>query len=141
MERKIDGGSDPEALDSEDDTGDSEADFDFAAPSPTNNAGTQPETTEHPRTVTLALRRELVARGKVTAEGDFPACIDGVAVKIQRRSDGRWRTIKQATTGTEGAYRVRLRARPGRYRTVAPASSPSDEHRCLRAISPTRRNG
>ncbi|MGH2756192.1 MAG: hypothetical protein ACRDI3_00205, partial [Actinomycetota bacterium] len=62
-------------------------------------------------------------------------------VKIQRRVDGRWLTLKKTTTGTEGAYRVRLRDRPGRYRTVAPAMSPSDEHRCLKAISPTHRNG
>lgn len=140
MERVISGGSDPEALDAEDDTDDSEADFDFASPTPTNNAGEAPPVTKHARSITLALRRALVARGRVSAGDDFGACVKDVPVKLQRKVESGWRTIKRTTTGSDGSYKVRLRDRPGRYRAVAPATSPTEEDRCRKAISPTRRN-
>lgn len=141
MERVIARGDDEEALDEADDTNDSEADFELASPSPTANAGDgdQPSA-EHERTVTLALKDALVARGKVTAEGDFEACFADVAVRIQRRAGGRWKGVARTTTGSDGSYEAELRDRPGKYRALAPASTPSEGHRCLKAISRTRRN-
>lgn len=141
MERVISGGSDEEALDEGDDTDDSEADFELASPGPTNNADdAAPPAAEHDRTVTLALRGALVARGRVAAEGDFEACFADVAVRIQRRADGRWKTAARTTTGSDGAYEADLRDRPGRYRALVPASTPSEGHRCLKATSRVRRN-
>ncbi|HJR44461.1 MAG TPA: hypothetical protein VJ927_02550 [Actinomycetota bacterium] len=144
MARVTSGGSDPEALDAEDDTNDSEADFHSATPTPKNNAdeGAEPgpETVEHERTVTLALRRALVARGIVTAEGDYADCYRDVSVRIQRNSAGSWKTVGRTSTDADGAYRVKLRDRSGRYRALVPAFSPEEGHRCLRDVSPVRRN-
>lgn len=144
MTRETGGGSDPQALDAEDDTNDSEADFTGASPSPANNAGgapePEPETIEHERSVTLSLRRALVAKGKVSAEGDYAPCFQQVAVRVQRRSAGAWRTIARPTTANDGTFRARLDDRPGRYRVVVPRFSPSEGHGCLKDVSPVRRN-
>jgi hypothetical protein len=138
MERVITGGSDPEALDEEDDTDDSEADFDLASPTPTNNEGAS--ATAHERSVTLKLKGELTARGKVRAEDDFEACVQDVRVKVQRKGGRRWKTVKRTTTDSEGVYEVTMRDRPGKYRAMAPETSPSEDDRCLKATSPVRRN-
>lgn len=147
MARVTGGGSDPGGLDAGDDTNDSEADFDSSAPTPTNNSGggtgpgAEPEpTVDHDRAVTLALRRSLVARGRVSADGNYAACFQGVKVRVQRKKDGAWRTLGRATTDRYGTYRLELRDRRGRYRAVAPRFSPSEGHGCLKAISPIRRN-
>lgn len=150
MNRITSGGSDPEALDAQDDTNDSEADFEAGSPSPTNNAGGEPEpnpepgpdpeSIDHDRSVSLALRRALVTRGRVGAEGNYQACFDNVAVRIQRRSGGAWKTIARTRTNADGAYRAKVADRRGRYRALAPAFSPEDGHRCLKGVSPIRRN-
>lgn len=144
MARVAEGGSDPEGLDAGDDTNDSEADFDAASPTPTNNAGGAAEPTpspmEHGRSVTLSLRRALVARGRVTAEGDYAACFRDAMVKVQRKRSGTWKLIARTTTAADGTYKMKVRDRPGRYRAVAPAFSPEEGHRCLKGTSPVRRN-
>ena len=142
MTRDVSGGDNPDGLDAADDTDDSAADFDSASPSPTNNAGASAGVTDHDRTVTLSLRSraKLIASGRVTAEGDFEACFAEVPVLIQRRSSGRFTTIKRATTDAEGGYRTALRDRRGTYRAKVNETSPSEEHRCLAAVSPRRSN-
>ena len=142
MERVITGGSDPRALDARDDTNDSEADFDPAAPSPTSNteeSAPPPGSTEHDRSITLSLKRSLVARGRVSVDDEFAACIDEVPVKVQRKTPKRWRTVERTRTDSEGAYKTTLPDRAGRYRAVAPPTSPSDEDDCSKATSPTKR--
>ena len=144
MARVTTGGSDAKSLDPGDDTNDSAADFADSAPSPTNNAGGAaepgPEPVDHDRSVALGLRRALVAKGRVSAEGDYAACFRGVAVKIQRRGGGRWKVVARTRTNADGTYRKKMRDRRGRYRALAPRFSPEDGHRCLKGISPIRRN-
>ena len=140
MERVVTRG-DEGALDEEDDTNDSDADFELASPNPTSNAGeAPPPAAEHERTVTLKLEGALVARGKVTAEGDFEGCFRETAVRIQRRAGGRWKTAGRTETGSGGSYEVELPDRRGRYRALAPATTPEEGHRCLKAVSRIRRN-
>ena len=141
MTRLISGGSDPSALDEGDDTGDSAADFEFASPSPTNNAGDSAGVVTHDRSVTLALKgsRRLVASGKVTAEGDFEGCFSEVPVRLQKKSTSGWKTVESGSTDTAGNYRLVAKSRPGRYRTTAPELSPAEDHRCSAATSPVRR--
>ncbi|HEV3472628.1 MAG TPA: hypothetical protein VG408_05410 [Actinomycetota bacterium] len=147
MERVATGGSDPEGLDAEDDTNDSEADFDPSSPEPANNGGgdaepePEPESIDHDRSVSLNLRGSLVAKGRVTAEGEYEPCFQQVAVRVQRKSAGAWRTVARTTTTGDGAYRAELPDRPGRYRALAPTFSPAEGHRCLKGVSPVRRNG
>lgn len=73
----------------------------------------------HKRSVTLNLKRHLVATGVVTAGDGFTQCESGVTVKIQRRRGGRWRTVGQDETSGTGRYREELRDRVGVYRAVA----------------------
>ena len=79
-----------------------------------------PTPTTHERSITLELRRHLVARGQVTAVDGFDDCASGVTVRIQRhRRNGRWRTIDSDTTNADGSYREAIPDRVGRYRAIA----------------------
>jgi hypothetical protein len=98
---------------------------------------------EQPRSVTLKLRKHLVARGMVslTTEGDGSmVCVASVPVKIQRRVSGPWKTVGSTTTNDTGAYNKRIKDKPGRYRATAPTMFLVEPilQTCLRAISPVR---
>ena len=95
--------------------------------------------TDHARFITLSLRRHLVARGKVnsTEAPAFTDCAAAVPVKVQRRVSGRWRTVGRTTTTDTGAYKKRIKDRPGKYRSVAPKIN-QFTYLCFRAVSPIR---
>jgi IPT/TIG domain-containing protein len=77
-------------------------------------------TETHEREVTLALRRHLVASGRVTAQGGFDACEAGATVKVQRRRPGgKWRTVGTDKSNAKGVFRERVKDRPGVYRAIA----------------------
>jgi hypothetical protein len=95
----------------------------------------------HSRSVTLSLRRHLVARGMVSVTDGFTACAASVPVKIQRRISGHWKTVGSTTTSASGAYRKRIRDRAGRYRARATrVALNSGADVCSRATSPVRRH-
>ena len=74
----------------------------------------------HPRSVSLALQgRRLVATGNVTALDGYVACERHAPVVIKRFRHGRWRWLATTSTRKDGAYRVRIAARHGRYRAQA----------------------
>ena len=91
----------------------------------------------HRRDVSLRLRNHLVAKGAVTGDG-YGRCVKGVTVKVQRKVDGTWTTLKRATTDTDGRYRVGLRDRTGKYRAVAPAFDATPDHRCFADTTVTK---
>jgi IPT/TIG domain len=76
----------------------------------------EPGGNEHARTVTLKLRKHLVAKGKVTADPELAECIAGVTVKIQRKKGGAWKSVGTATTNDAGSYKKRIKDKPGKYR-------------------------
>jgi hypothetical protein len=94
---------------------------------------------DHARSSTLSLRRHLVARGRLRSVEDpaFADCVSSVPVRIQRRVSGRWRTVGKTTTTDTGAYKKRIKDRPGKYRSVAPAIVLFNGL-CFRAVSPVR---
>jgi hypothetical protein len=95
----------------------------------------------HARSITLSLRKHLVARGKVSSTEDpaFTECVASVPVKIQRRRAGGWRTVGSTTTTDTGAYKKRIKDRPGKYRALAPKVTLNDgADICSRAVSPRR---
>jgi len=94
----------------------------------------------HPRSITLRLRRHLVARGRVSVGDGFTDCASVVPVKIQGRVSGHWETVGSTTTTDTGAYKKRIRDRVGKYRARAPKVSSSSGEICLRATSPVRRH-
>jgi hypothetical protein len=98
---------------------------------------------EQPRSVTLRLRKHLVARGMVslTTEGDdSTVCVASVPVKIQRRVSGHWKTVGSTTTNDTGAYNKRIKDKPRKYRATASMIFLAEPvvQICLRAISPVR---
>jgi hypothetical protein len=96
----------------------------------------------HSRTVTLRLRRHLVARGVVSDDDGFAGCLAGVPVKVERRVEGEWKTVRTTTTSPTGSYRRRIPDRAGRYRARAPRIDVNGGFEiCLRAISPVRTRG
>jgi len=60
---------------------------------------------QHARSITLSLRKHLVARGKVSVGDGFNGCAASVPVKVQRRISGQWRTVERTTTTDTGATR------------------------------------
>jgi IPT/TIG domain len=93
------------------------------------------------RSITLSLRKHLVARGKVSASAaTAPAgCTAAVPVKIQRRVSGHWKTVGSTTTTDTGAYKKRIRDRAGKYRAKAPKVTLASGEICSGATSPVRR--
>jgi IPT/TIG domain len=97
--------------------------------------------TVHSRSITLSLRKHLVARGMVSVGDAFTACAASVPVKIQRRVSGHWKTVGSTTTTSTGAYKKRIPDKPGRYRARATrVSLNSGADVCKRATSPVRRH-
>jgi hypothetical protein len=95
----------------------------------------------HSRSVTLSLRKHLVARGTVSVGDGFTACAASVPVKIQRRVSGHWKAVGSTTTSSTGAYSKRIRDRAGKYRARATrVTLNAGVDVCSRATSPVRRN-
>jgi hypothetical protein len=95
----------------------------------------------HARSISLTLRRHLIAKGAVTVEDDTAECIAGVPVKIQRRKKGGgWKNVGSTTTTDAGKYKRAIKDRPGKYRAVAPAVTLADDSVCSKAVSPRVRH-
>jgi hypothetical protein len=99
--------------------------------------GTTVET--HDRSITLKLRRHLVARGRVSVPDGFAACRSGVTVKIQRLRLGEWRTVGSDLTNANGRFREPIADVPGRYRAVTAKFAPGGgDDVCRRAVATVR---
>lgn len=98
-------------------------------------------TTVHARSITLSLRKHLVARGVVSLTNPadtLTQCVAGVRVKIQHRAGGRWETVGTATTSASGAYKKRIKDKPGKYRSkTSKLVILGTTDVCLRAVSRT----
>lgn len=93
----------------------------------------------HGRSVSLKLRKHLVARGSLTMEDGFAGCLQGATVKVQRKRRGVWRTIETVTPKSTGAYRAVLKDRPGRYRAIV-SEMMSGNDVCGEAVSSSVRH-
>ena len=74
----------------------------------------------HSRSVTLSLKKHLIAQGKVSVADAFAACASSVPVKIQRKTSGGWKTVGSATTSATGTYKKKIKDKEGKYRAKAP---------------------
>ncbi|MGH2651550.1 MAG: IPT/TIG domain-containing protein [Actinomycetota bacterium] len=110
----------------------------------TNPNGTafsdEPFTIKHRRRVTLALSGSLRASGIVRVLDGTAACIDEVAVRIQRFVSGSWRTVGTTVTDELGSYFVRVANREGRHRARAPRFILDNGDVCARSTSPAVSN-
>ncbi len=87
----------------------------------------------HQRSISIKLRLHLVVRGRVTVADGFQACAEDVRVRVQRFANT-WRTVAATRTNDDGAYRVQVADRPGRYRALAPRMNVGSDM-CGRAVS------
>jgi len=94
----------------------------------------------HDRSLSLMLRKHLMARGTLTVGDGFAACYQRVPVKIQRKVAGDWRTIASTLTGSTGLFREPIPDRAGTYRAVASKVVLANDI-CRRAASPAVVNG
>jgi hypothetical protein len=77
----------------------------------------------------------------VSVGDGFTACAASVPVKIQRRVSGHWKNVGSTTTTSAGAYKKRIKDKPGKYRARATrVAINSGADVCSRATSPVRRN-
>jgi len=97
-----------------------------------------PFTVAHSRRVSLSLSRTR-ARGSVTALDGFTKCTQQVAVRVQRRVRGSWRTVSSDITDANGRYSVGNVRTAGRYRAVAPRQTLSSGDVCRRKASGSAR--
>ena len=76
-------------------------------------------TTHHARSVSLELKKHLVASGTVSVTDGFNACRSNVPVKIQRLVDGQWKVVGSDQTAGNGNYKTSVKDKTGKYRAIA----------------------
>jgi hypothetical protein len=76
--------------------------------------------TVHSRSVTLSLKKHLVAKGVVSVSDGFTACVASVPVKIQRKTSSGWKAVGSTTTTASGSYSKKIKDKTGKYRAKAP---------------------
>jgi hypothetical protein len=95
----------------------------------------------HSRSVTLSLKKHLVAKGMVSVGDGFTACVASVPVKIQRRVSGSWKNVGSTTTSATGSYKKKIKDKPGKYRAKAPkVTLNAGVDLCKVATSPVKKN-
>jgi IPT/TIG domain len=95
----------------------------------------------HSRTVTLTLKKHIVAKGAVNVGDAFTACEAGVPVKIQRKTSGGWKNVGSATTTSTGSYSKKIKDKTGKYRAQVKKFTPNaGVDVCSKATSPVRKH-
>ena len=107
------------------------------SPMPSESPSAAPDPHVHDRTVTMQLRRHVLATGVVTTGDDSGECFSHVAVEVARKKRSGWSTIMTVTTMSDGSYRARVPDQPGRYR-VEVDSTRVDAHTCAPTTSSVR---
>jgi hypothetical protein len=97
--------------------------------------------TVHSRSITLTLKKHLVAKGVVSVADAFTACAAGVPVKIQRKTSSGWKNVGSTTTSSTGTYKKSLKDKKGKYRAQAKkVTLNTGADICKKATSPIRKN-
>lgn len=99
------------------------------------------EPVTHQVTISLSLRRHLIAKGALGPPDGYLACTRGAPVAIfKKKATGGWRFIKGTTSNDYGRYRMRLPDKPGRYVVHSPEGPVDDLNRCAETSSIVRRH-
>jgi hypothetical protein len=97
--------------------------------------------TVHSRSVTLTLKKHLVAKGVVSVGDGFTACAASVPVKIQRKTSSGWKAVGTATTTASGSYSKKIKDKTGKYRARAnKVTLNTGADICSKATSPVRKH-
>lgn len=95
---------------------------------------------KHRSNVTLKLSGHLVAKGRVNVPDGTKACERGRVVKVQRKKDASWRTVRTDHTNSTGAYRAALPDVEGTYRSLVKKDRISDTDVCKSDVSRRRKH-
>jgi subtilisin family serine protease len=90
----------------------------------------------HARSVSLQLRKHLVARGSVAVLDGFAGCRQDVLVELQRKRDGVWKTVRQVKANDQGSFKSPLADRSGKYRARVPQTQSGSDF-CGEDVSPS----
>jgi hypothetical protein len=97
--------------------------------------------TVHSRSITLTLKKHLVAKGVVSVGDGFTACVTGVPVKIQRKTSSGWKNVGSTTTSSTGTYKKSVKDKTGKYRAQAKkVTLNTGADICKKATSPVRKH-
>jgi hypothetical protein len=97
--------------------------------------------TVHSRSVTLTLKKHLVAKGVVSVGDGFTACVASVPVKIQRKTSSGWKAVGSTTTTASGSYSKKIKDKTGKYRARAnKVTLNTGADVCSKATSPVRKH-
>jgi hypothetical protein len=97
--------------------------------------------TVHSRSITLSLKKHLVAKGVVSVGDTFTACAASVPVKIQRKTSSGWKNVGSATTSASGSYSKKIKDKTGKYRAQAKkVTLNTGADVCKKATSPVRKH-
>jgi IPT/TIG domain len=97
--------------------------------------------TVHSRSITLSLKKHLVAKGVVNVSDTFTACEASVPVKIQRKTSSGWKNVGSATTTASGSYSKKVKDKTGKYRAQAKkVTLTSGADVCKKTTSPVRKH-
>jgi IPT/TIG domain len=95
----------------------------------------------HSRSITLTLKKHLVAKGVVSVGDAFTACVAGVPVKIQRKTSSGWKNVGSTTTSSTGTYKKSVKDKTGKYRAQAKKITlNTGADICKKATSPVRKH-
>jgi IPT/TIG domain len=93
---------------------------------------------KHTRSVTLKLKKSLVATGTITVADGFSACRSKMTVTIQHLKNGSWETVGRDRTDGRGRYSEHLEDRNGKYRAIAKRKTMNGgDDICMADTSPT----
>lgn len=92
-------------------------------------------TVTHAGTLTLGLRRHLIASGALQMLDGSIGCLPGRTVVVERRVGGIWMSVGTAETGGGGAYRAKLKDKSGRYRARVEETKLVNGDTCLGDVS------
>jgi hypothetical protein len=81
------------------------------------NEGPGEEPVEVKPSLSLGLKKHIVAKVTVTSDG---ACKEGLPVKIQKSVSGKWKTIASGAT-VAGVFKKKIADKPGKYRAKSTA--------------------
>jgi dipeptidyl aminopeptidase/acylaminoacyl peptidase len=70
------------------------------------------------RSLTLKLTKHLKAKGILDDVDDFVGCVVGVTIIIQKKKNGSFKNIAEATTKDDGCYARFVPDKPGKYRAM-----------------------
>lgn len=97
----------------------------------------------HALSISLSLRKHLLARGRVRADDGSRHCLQDIPIEVRWKVEGRWKRLAYTVTDAEGAYRLQVPDAATTFRTRATRTAFSGRnasllHVCAGATSPRR---